>query len=60
MNNNVTNNSNSKRKNAQQKFNIIDYLVLALIIAIIAGSIYAVISWSDIKSLWSTSTVDLQ
>lgn len=60
MNNNVTNNSNSKRKNAQQKFNIIDFLVLVLIIAIIAGSIYAVISWSDIKSLWSTSTVDLQ
>ena len=60
MNNNVTSNSKTKQKNTQRKFNIIDFLVLILIITVIVGSIYAVISWSDIKSLWSTSTVDLQ
>ena len=60
MNNNVIKSSTSKQKSAQRKFNIIDFFVLALIVAVIGVSIYAVISWSDIKSLWSTSTVNLQ
>lgn len=60
MNNNVTNNSATKQKKIKRKFNIIDFLVLVIILAVIGVSIYAVVSWSNIKSLWSTSTVDLQ
>ena len=60
MNNNVTNNSAVKQKKNKRKFNIIDFLVLVIILAVIGISVYAVVSWSNIKSLWSTSTVELQ
>ena len=60
MNNNTANSSAVKQKKIKRKFNIIDFLVLIIILAIISVSIYAIFSWSDIKSLWSTSTVDLQ
>lgn len=59
----MNNNSNSsavKQKATKRKFNIIDFLVLIIILAVIGTSIYAVISWSNIKKLWSTSTVELQ
>ncbi len=59
MNNN-TNNSSTKTKKARRKFNIIDFLILLIIFAVISASIYAIVSWSNIKSLWSTSTVELQ
>ncbi len=60
MNSNITNNSALKKKKIKRKFNIIDFLVLIIIIAVVGGAIYAVFSWSNIKSLWSTSTVELQ
>lgn len=59
MNSN-TNNSSTKTKKAKRKFNIIDFLILLIIFAVIGASIYAIVSWSNIKSLWSTSTVELQ
>lgn len=59
MNNNP-NISAAKQKNTKRKFNIIDFLVLIIILAVVGASIYAVISWSNIKKLWSTSTVELQ
>ena len=58
MNNNV-NNSSIKQKKIKRKFNIIDFLVLVIIIAVVGVSIYAVISWSNIKSLWATDQVSL-
>ena len=60
MNNNISNNSTTKQKRARRKINIIDVLVIILILAIVGVSVYAVISWSHIKSLWSSSTVELQ
>ena len=59
MNNNIANNS-TKRKKAKRRFNVIDFLVLLIIVTAISVSIYAIFSWSNIKSLWSTSTVELQ
>lgn len=59
MNNNIANNS-IKKKKTKRSFNIIDFLVLLIIVTVIGASIYAIFSWSSIKSLWSTSTVDLQ
>lgn len=47
-------------KKIKRKFNFIDFLVLIIIIMVISVSVYAVISWSNIKSLWSASSVDLQ
>lgn len=60
MNNNVVNSSAPKKKNSKQKFNIIDFIVLVLIAAVVVGSIYAVVSWSNIKSLWTTKTVNIE
>ena len=60
MNNNINNNSAVKSKKTKRKFNIIDFLILIIIIAVVGVCIYAVVSWSNIKSLWSTSTVELQ
>ena len=57
---NNTNNSAVKQKKIKRKFNIVDFLVLVLIVAIIGVAIYAVVYWSNIKSLWATSTTDLQ
>lgn len=59
MNNNIANNS-IKRKKAKRKFNVIDFLVILIIVTVISVSIYAIFSWSNIKSLWSASTVELQ
>lgn len=58
MNNN-TNNSIAKQKNKKRQFNIIDFLVILIVVAIVAVSVYSVFSWSDIKKLWSTRTVEL-
>ena len=60
MNNNNITNSSSKQKKAKRSFNVIDFLVLLIIVTIIGASLYAIFSWSSIKSLWSTSTVYLQ
>ena len=60
MNTNISNKSAAKQKKIKRKFNIIDFLVLIIILAVIAASIYVVVSWSNIKSLWSVSTVELQ
>ena len=60
MNTNITNKSSAKQKKIKRKFNIIDFLVLIIILAVIAASIYVVISWSNIKNIWSVSTVELQ
>lgn len=57
---NNTNNSAVKQKKIKRKFNIVDFLVLVLIVAIIGVAIYAVVYWANIKSLWATSTTDLQ
>ena len=59
MNNNIANNS-IKRKKAKRKFNVIDFLVILIIVTVISVSTYAIFSWSNIKSLWSASTVELQ
>ena len=60
MNNNNTNSSQTKSRKINRKFNIIDFLIVVLIAAVIGVSIYAIVSWSNIKSLWSSSTVNLQ
>ena len=57
MNNN-TNNSATMQKNSKRKFNIIDFLVILIVVAIVGVSIYSVFSWSDTKKLWSTRTVE--
>lgn len=57
---NNTNNSAVKQKKIKRKFNVVDFLVLVLIVAIIGVAIYAVVYWANIKSLWATSTTDLQ
>ena len=58
-NHNIANNANSKQR-SNRKFNIIDFLVIVIIVGVIAVSVYAVLSWSNIKSLWATSSVELQ
>lgn len=57
---NNTNNSAVKQKKIKRKFNVVDFLVLVLVVAIIGVAIYAVVYWANIKSLWATSTTDLQ
>ena len=57
MNNNV-NKSDIKEKK-KHKFNIVDFLILLLVVAIIGTAIYAVFAWSDIKALWSTSSKEI-
>ena len=52
--------SKEEPKKIKRKFNFIDFLVLLIIISVIALSIYTVVSWSNIKSLLSTSSVNLQ
>lgn len=59
MNNNISN-SSIKKKKEKRKFNIIDFLVLIIIVAVVGASIYAVVSWSNIKSLLATDQVTLQ
>lgn len=56
---NNTNNSTVNQKKTKRKFNIIDFLVLILVAAIIGLAIYAVVHWSNIKSLWASDTVSL-
>lgn len=57
MNNNI--NTSPKKKTIKRKFNIIDFLVIIIVIAIIGLSVYAVFSWSNIKKFWSNDTVKL-
>lgn len=63
MNNNMNNNINQTvqepKKKSRRKFNIIDFIILVLVIAIIGGSIYAIVSWSNLKNLWLTESVEL-
>ena len=58
MNNNI-NKSDIKEKK-KHKFNIVDFLILLLIVAIVGTAIYAVFAWSDIKALWSTSSKEIK
>ena len=57
MNNN-TNKLDIKEKK-KHKFNIVDFLILLLVVAIIGTAVYAVFSWSDIKTLWATSSKEI-
>lgn len=59
MNNNI-NKTENKNEKVKHKFNIIDFLIILLVAAVIGTTIYAVISWSDIKAIWSTSSKDIQ
>ena len=59
MNNNINQTVQETKKKTKRKFNIIDFIILVLILTIIGGSIYAIISWSNLKNLWLTETVDL-
>lgn len=58
--NNKINNIEDKNKKIKHKFNIVDFLIILLIMTIIVTSIYAIVSWSDIKAIWSTSSKELQ
>lgn len=58
--NNANNSSAKKSRKLKRKFNIVDFLILVLVLTVVGTTIYAVISWSNIKRLWSTSTVSLQ
>lgn len=53
-----TNGSILNQKKIKRKFNIVDFLVLVLIAAIIGLAVYAVVYWTNIKSLWATDTMD--
>ena len=55
---NNTNGSTINQKKIKRKFNIVDFLVLILIVAIIGLAVYAVIYWTNVKSLWATNTMD--
>ncbi len=41
----------------KRKFNIIDFIILVLILAIIATAVYAFLPFSQIKKLWATNEV---
>ena len=59
MNNNINQTVQETKKKTRRKFNIIDFIILVLILTIVGGSIYAIVSWSNLKNLWLTETVDL-
>lgn len=58
MNNNVSPrmNKNSMKKE-KRKFNIIDFFIFLIILAVIAALVYAFSPWSQIKKLWKTNEV---
>lgn len=58
--NNKINKIDKKNEKVKHKFNIVDFFIIILVATIIITSIYAIMSWSDIKTLWSTSTKELQ
>ena len=58
MNNNI--NKVDIKEKKKHKFNIVDFFILLLVVAIIGTAIYAVFSWSDIKALWSTSSKKIE
>ena len=58
--NNKLNNMDDKSQKSKHKFNIVDFLIILLVVAIIGTSIYTIVSWSDIKALWSTSSKKFQ
>ncbi len=49
--------ANNKKK---RKFNIIDFFILVLIVALIASLVYALSPWSQLKKLWSTDEISFQ
>ena len=61
MNNNIlpTGNGTSVGKK-KRKFNIIDFLILLLILALIAALVYAFSPLSQFKKLWTTNEVKFQ
>lgn len=44
----------------KRKFNIIDFFILLLIVAIISVTVYAFSPWSQLKKLWSSDEISFQ
>ena len=55
--NNITPNSNSVRKKAVRRFNVIDFFVIVIILLVVAVLVYTLSPWSHIKKFWSTNEV---
>lgn len=67
MNNNISPKGNAAVPNKQnkankkkRKFNIIDFFILFLIIAVVGLLIYAISPWSQLKKLWATNETSFQ
>ena len=61
MNNNVSQNNNrGVAKKTKKKFNIIDFFILVIILAVIAALVYAFSPWSHIKKLIKPNEVAFQ
>lgn len=56
--NNITNNGNGAKKSG--KFNVVDFLIILIAVAIIAVFVYAVSPWSQIKKLLNQDEVNIQ
>ena len=57
MNNNVSPNNKVVAKKRKKKFNVIDFFVLVLVVAIIAALVYSFSPWSKIKNIIKSNEV---
>ena len=61
MNNNISPKSNRNTASKQKrKFNIIDFFILLIILAVVAALVYAFSPWSQIKKLWKPNQTTFQ
>lgn len=61
MNNNISRNTKSTSASKQKrKFNIIDFFILLIILAVVVALVYAFSPWSQIKKLWKPNQTTFQ
>ena len=61
MNNNISPNTNrNAAKKPKKKFNVIDFFILLIILAVVAALVYAFSPWSQIQKLWKPNQTTFQ